>query len=227
MIGCRPLSAGDLAAIDCALGDAEHAGDTLAPRTRALVHLGTATGGRVSELLALLIRDAYDVSASPPAPLPLIYYRRAVVKGRTRGRGVPVTRPLRDALAEYLPWRWRLAGWPVPLPGDLYLLPSARSGGQWDRVSAWRALRAAYRAAGVAGSVATHSLRKPLAQSLQDAGAPVRAIQEQLGHAHVSTTERYLGWDPRRMAEWHEKAAGIRAGADGEKREFLGSVGGA
>ena len=53
-----------------------------------------------------------------------------------------------------------------------------------------------------------HTLRHTHATVLQNLGAPVRAIQQGLGHLHLSTTQRYLGVDPVEMKRHYARLGG-------------------
>jgi integrase/recombinase XerD len=66
-----------------------------------------------------------------------------------------------------------------------------RKGKPISRADVWKMVREYSREAGVAKRVSPHTFRHTYATHLLDAGADLRVIQELLGHAHISSTDRY------------------------------------
>jgi integrase/recombinase XerC len=159
-----------------------------AVRGRAILELLYATGIRCAELVAL---DVDDLELSS---------RTARVLGKgSRERVVLFGTRARDALAAWLPLRPRLR------PKDAALFLNQRGGRLGDR--SVRALVAA-RVAAVAleRRCSPHTLRHSFATHLLSRGADLRAIQELLGHASLSTTQRYTHVDTRHLLEVYKKA---------------------
>ena len=59
--------------------------------------------------------------------------------------------------------------------------------------------------AGIAGKATPHVLRHSFASLLVMAGVPLKAVQELLGHASLSTTQRYTHVDTRQLLEVYKK----------------------
>ncbi len=165
-------------------------------RERALFELLYATGLRVSEAAGL---DLSDVDFSS---------RLVRVTGKgSRERIVPFGEAAAEALREYLPSRDALrhraereevrAGEP--------LFVNARGGRLTPRSMA-RLLKRRLRAAGLPEEISPHALRHTFATHLLQAGADLRAIQELLGHASLSTTQKYTHLDAARLAEVYRNA---------------------
>lgn len=165
-----------------------------AARDVALFSLLYGAGLRISEALSLDLRDA-----------PLPGQQEAL---RVRGKGdkervVPVLPAVRAAIAAYLAERG-------PGAPDEPLFLGAR-GGRLDAAVAQRALREFRRLAGLPEHATPHALRHSFATHLLGAGADLRAIQDLLGHASLSTTQRYTAVDAAGLlATW--KKAHPRAG---------------
>jgi integrase/recombinase XerC len=134
-------------------------------------------------------------------------------------RVVPLPAAARESLGEYLDSR--------RVPGILAepLFPSlrprdgrARRLGQRD---IRRILKARARGAGIADRVHPHRLRHSYATHLLDMGADLREIQELLGHASLSTTEKYTAVSAERLIEVYDKAhprAGSKSVGSNRKR---------
>src|SRR6059058_432205 len=166
-------------------------GDTLAGlRGRALLEVLYSSGLRVSELVGL-DWEQVDENAG---------LLRVLGKGR-KERVVPVGRPALRALAAYRA-RSAEAGLAVAR-GPVFL--NAR-GGRLTARSVARLMERYVLASGTATKVTPHALRHTFATHLLGAGADLRAIQELLGHASLSTTQRYTHVDLRRLMDAYDRA---------------------
>ncbi len=150
--------------------------DPLCFRDRAMLELAYGAGLRVGEWITLSVKDAILDEG-------LV---RVFGKGG-KERLVPVGRPAIGALALYLrelrPKLERGQG-----KGILFL--NAR-GEALSRMGAWKILRKHVEAAGIEKHVSPHTLRHSFATHLLEGGADLRAVQEMLGHADISTTQVY------------------------------------
>jgi integrase/recombinase XerC len=182
----RPLTPEQAREVANAVGTVEHT-PLQASRDTALFTLLYGCGLRISEALSLDVRDA----------------PRAGTGLRVRGKGnkeriVPVLPAVAEAVAAYLALRGN------PLPGAP-LFTGAR-GGRLDAAVAQKALRDYRRLAGLPENATPHALRHSFATHLLGAGGDLRSIQELLGHASLSTTQRYTAVDAVRLLETWQKA---------------------
>ena len=159
-------------------------------RDRCALELLYASGGRASEV-AGICRDDFKEG------------RRVVLlrgKGR-KERLVPVGEKARYWLKRYLD-----ALRPVLVSersGDVLLL-SAR-GAPLSRQVLWRIVKDTGILAGLPQGAYTHLLRHSFATHLIGGGAGLRSVQELLGHANLTTTQRYTHVDGKRLVEVHRK----------------------
>ena len=160
-------------------------------RDRAMVELLYGTGLRVSELVSLDL-ESCNFEAG---------FLRCIGKGNTE-RIVPLGRQATGALSRYLQTeRPQL----VRRRSDERALFVNRRGARLTRQRVWQLLRR-YAAAGlITTSVSPHTLRHSFATHLLERGADLRTVQELLGHASVSTTQRYTHVDRARLKSIHEK----------------------
>ncbi|HKJ24204.1 MAG TPA: tyrosine recombinase XerC, partial [Myxococcota bacterium] len=163
-------------------------------RDRAIVELLYGAGLRVGELVGLDVRD-------------LDLHRGDV---RVWGKGdkervVPLPGAAREALSAWIAWRER----PGFLAEPLFTSLRPRADGAPRRLSARdvrRTLARRARRAGVVGRIHPHRLRHSYATHLLDMGADLREIQELLGHASLSTTQKYTGVSAERLLEVYDRA---------------------
>jgi integrase/recombinase XerC len=149
-----------------------------AARDVALFTLLYGCGLRIAEALSLDVRDA---------PLPGAEAALRVTGKGGKTRLVPVLPAVRQAMADWLKHH------PDRRP-DAPLFLGAR-GARLDPAVAQRSLRHWRRLAGLPEHATPHALRHSFATHLLGGGADLRAIQELLGHASLSTTQRYTRVD--------------------------------
>jgi integrase/recombinase XerC len=166
----------------------EMPGDGLAAlRGRAILELLYGTGIRCAELVGLDVAEV-DLDARTV---------RVLGKGR-KERVVPFGRRAESALRAYLPARERCR------PRSDALFVNARGTRLNDR-SVRKLLTARVRAVALDRRVSPHTLRHSFATHLLARGADLRAIQELLGHASLSTTQRYTHVNTRQLLEIYSK----------------------
>lgn len=159
-------------------------------RDRAILETLYGAGLRVSELAALKLKDLHLEEG----------YVRCVGKGR-KERIVPLGSRARACLRQYLDeMRPRLA----QRTGDESLFLTFR-GRPFGRRGLWKLIKKYARMAGISKNVTPHTLRHSFASHLLANGAPLRVIQEMLGHADIATTQIYTHVDPARLKAVHAR----------------------
>lgn len=159
-------------------------------RDRAILETLYATGARVSEVAHL---DLQSVNLE-------IGYLRCFGKG-SKERIVPLGRAARDAIERYLS-EARLRLLVNPEARALFL---SRSGRPLGREAIWRLVKKYAARAGIAKNISPHTLRHSFATHLLQGGADLRAVQEMLGHADISTTQLYTHVDRDRLKAIHRQ----------------------
>lgn len=182
----KALSEGDAA--DIVSGIADLADEPwIAARDTALVVLLYGCGLRIGEALSL------NASERPTGDT-------LTIRGKGgKERLVPVLPVAREALQRYAdlcPW---------PLDPSSALFRGAR-GGRLQAGVAQRRLRDLRRQLGLPESATPHALRHSFATHLLARGGDLRVIQELLGHASLSTTQRYTDVNAGRLGEVHRAA---------------------
>jgi integrase/recombinase XerD len=164
--------------------------DPLYFRDRAMLELAYGAGLRVSEWIGIGVKD--------------VMFEDGLVRVFGKGskeRLVPIGRNAIGALAIYLrehrPKLQRNSG-----RGTLFL--NAR-GEPLSRMGAWKILAKYVKRAGITKRVSPHTLRHSFATHLLEGGADLRAVQEMLGHADISTTQIYTHVDREYLRQVHRR----------------------
>lgn len=176
------LEQSDIEALMAVPGD-----DDASLRARGLLELLYATGLRCAETVSLDL-TAVDFDARSV---------RVMGKGN-KERLVPFGQRAREALVAYLPARARTD------PRSNALFVNARGGRLSDR-SVRTILNHEVRRAALQRHTTPHTLRHSFATHLLERGADLRSIQELLGHASLSTTQRYTHVDARHILSIYKK----------------------
>ncbi|MCR9147468.1 MAG: tyrosine recombinase XerC [Rhodobacteraceae bacterium] len=167
--------------------DTQHPEAWIGARDQAVVTLLYGCGLRISEALGLTGRD-----------LPLGQSLRIIGKGG-KERVVPVIAPAIAAVDRYL----HLC--PYPMEPDVPVFRGLRGGALSPRMV--QKVMARVRAQlGLPATATPHAMRHSFATHLLNAGGDLRAIQELLGHASLSTTQAYTAVDSARLMDVYRRA---------------------
>lgn len=159
-------------------------------RDKALLVLGFNSGYRISELLSLQIGDVIVVKGEQVRCREVIKIDKANMKGKKRDRAIRLNT---DAKKELLSYSKGLLANGLGLYAPLF--GGRKNSGKTaiTRQTAWRILKAlAELALGDSSGVGTHSLRKSFATHLYLKTRDIYRVSAMLGHAFVTTTERYI-----------------------------------
>jgi integrase/recombinase XerD len=163
--------------------------EPLALRDRAMLELLYGAGLRISELTGLDVDDVDRIE-------------RLV---RVHGKGDKQRLVPYGEVADHALDRWLVGGRPALAPRGPALFVNAR-GGRLSRQGAWKLVRAHATQVDLGDRVSPHTLRHSFATHLLDGGADVRAVQELLGHASVTTTQIYTLVSRSALREVYERA---------------------
>jgi integrase/recombinase XerC len=158
---------------------------------RAMFELLYSSGLRLAELASLDVQHGRDMVADA----------EVTVTGKgSKTRSVPVGAKAREALCAWLALRSQLAA-----PGESALFVGARGkriahGVVQARLNAWA------RKSGLDGSIHPHMLRHSFATHVLQSSQDLRAVQEMLGHASISTTQVYTHLDYQALARVYDAA---------------------
>jgi integrase/recombinase XerC len=181
----RPLSETDAARAITEAGEDEK--PWIAARNAALITLLYGTGLRISEALSLKRGD-----------VPLAQSLTVLGKGR-KERSVPVLAAVREAVETYA----KLCPFEPGKQGALFL---SRRGNPMSPREAQALMQHLRGRLGLAPSATPHALRHSFATHILQNGGDLRAVQELLGHASLSTTQKYTEVEGARVLAVYEAA---------------------
>jgi integrase/recombinase XerD len=158
-------------------------------RDRAMLELLYGAGLRITELTSLDVDDVDEVER-----LVRVHGKgdkqRLVPYGEVAGRAIE---------------RWLVSGRPLLVGSTPALFVNAR-GDRLSRQGVWKIVRHHAQRVDLDAEVSPHTLRHSFATHLLDGGADVRAVQELLGHASVTTTQIYTLVSRQALREVYERA---------------------
>ena len=165
-------------------------------RNRAMLEVLYSCGLRVSELIDLQL-----------SRVDLIEGLVRVIGKCNKERVVPVGQQACDSIDDYLShYRADI----VPQRGHEDCLFLGRQGRKMTRQMAFTMLKRSVVAAGIRKNVSPHTFRHSFATHLIESGADLRAVQEMLGHAQITTTEIYTHLDNRflkdQVSQFHPRS---------------------
>jgi integrase/recombinase XerD len=167
--------------------DSERA-TALALRDHAMLEVLYGAGLRISELIGIRLGDLYLDEG----------FLRVTGKG-DKERVVPLGEPAVRAVRRYIDLgRAKLMNLRTKTRDALFL--NVR-GETISRMGAWKIIHSYVQAAGIKGHVTPHTFRHSFATHLLEGGADLRAVQEMLGHASITTTEIYTHVDRSYLRE--------------------------
>lgn len=171
--------------------EAPRAVDRFYLRDKAILETLYATGCRASEVVGLKLDDMHLNSG----------FCRCLGKGNKQ-RVVPLGKIAIGILREYLEKQRTLLIRTAPDSPWLFV---SRAGKPLSREMLWMLVKKYVKRAGLNPKISPHALRHSFATHLLSGGADLRTVQEMLGHASISTTQRYTHVDRERLREIHRR----------------------
>ncbi|WP_144631517.1 tyrosine recombinase XerC [Bordetella genomosp. 13] len=178
--------------------------DPAAARDTAMFELFYSSGLRLSELTGLDLQYTRDAGYESSGWLDAASAEVIVLGKGGKRRSVPVGRAALDALRKWLDVRGQLAAGGTP-DDAAALFVGARGKRISPRVVQAR-LAALAQAAGLPAHVHPHVLRHSFASHVLQSAQDLRAVQEMLGHANISTTQIYTRLDFQHLARAYDQA---------------------
>ena len=162
-----------------------------AKRDEAMLQLLYASGMRVSELISLNVEDVNIIDGDV----------RVFGKGR-KERIIPIHKQAATVVEQYV----RDARPHLARNRDEKAMFLNRRGERLTRQGFWQILKQYAKLAGLTTAVTPHTLRHSFATHMLSGGADLRAVQELLGHANISTTQVYTHLTTEHVRRSYEKA---------------------
>ncbi|MDP2363517.1 MAG: site-specific tyrosine recombinase, partial [Ignavibacteria bacterium] len=160
-------------------------------RDKAILELFYACGTRVSELINLKVND--------------LFFNDEIIRVLGKGskeRLIPIGSSAINWISEYLKKSRPLLM--KKLKSENYLFLNSRSS-KISRMGIWKIIDRYVREAGITKDVHPHTFRHSFATHLLEGGADLRAVQEMLGHADISTTQIYTHIDRDYVKQVHKQ----------------------
>ncbi|HLR64236.1 MAG TPA: site-specific tyrosine recombinase XerD [Pseudogracilibacillus sp.] len=160
-------------------------------RNRAMLEIMYATGLRVTEMVTLKLSDLHLTMG----------FVRCKGKG-SKERIIPVGDYATNALTEYIEFARPLLTKKNPDESSLFV---NNHGNPLSRQGFWKILKQIAIEVGLTKSITPHTLRHSFATHLLENGADLRAVQEMLGHADISTTQIYTHVTKTRLNDMYKQ----------------------
>ncbi|WP_338470157.1 site-specific tyrosine recombinase XerD [Niallia sp. XMNu-256] len=160
-------------------------------RDKAMLELLYASGIRVSELISLSMNDIHLMMG----------FVRCTGKGN-KERVIPIGKTAIQALQTYLEEGRPQFVSPKYYDDSLFL---NHHGKRLSRQGFWKILKKLVNEAGIKKELTPHTLRHSFATHLLENGADIRAVQEMLGHADLSTTQIYINAAKTRLNDEYRR----------------------
>ncbi len=156
-------------------------------RDKAILEVLYSSGLRVSEVCGLTLYSVDD------------HFVRVFGKGR-KERLVPIGKRAVEAVDQYLSlYRSQFDS------EKMQTLFLSQKGKPIDRTMVWRRIKTYGKQAGITKAISPHTMRHSFATHLLDNGADLRVIQEMLGHANISSTDRYTHISSQHLLQSFER----------------------
>jgi integrase/recombinase XerD len=165
--------------------------ETLGLRNKALLELFYACGTRVSELINIRLSDLFFEQEMI----------RVIGKG-SKERFIPIGSSAIRWISEYLLKSRPLLEQKIKSENILFLNPR---GTKLSRMGVWKIVIRYVKEANIEKQIHPHTFRHSFATHLLEGGADLRAVQEMLGHADISTTQIYTHIDREYIKEIHRR----------------------
>jgi len=159
-------------------------------RDSTIIELLYSCGLRVSELCSVKVGD--------------ISFEQGVIRIFGKGskeRLVPMGKTALNSIRKYLSYRNELSSNPT-VSASLFI---SRLGKKMSRISIWNIIKKRAQNNSISIQISPHTFRHSFATHLISNGADLRAVQEMLGHADISTTQIYTHVTPDLLKETHKK----------------------
>lgn len=167
---------------------------------RAMFELLYSSGLRVSELVGLDLRYGQEAGVASAGWIDFEAHEVTVTGKGNKMRRVPVGQPAIAALTDWIALRATLAEPEIPA-----LFVNGRGTRMTARVVQVR-IKAHAQALGIAVDVHPHVLRHSFASHVLQSSGDLRAVQEMLGHASITSTQIYTSLDFQRLAQVYDAA---------------------
>lgn len=171
--------------------DSPKQNDHFGIRDKAMLEILYATGIRVSELIGLNLGDVHLTMG----------FVRCIGKGN-KERIIPIGHTAANALQSYLSFGRPHFITKKHKEDALFL---NHHGNRLTRQGFWKILKRLAKEAGIEKDLTPHTLRHSFATHLLENGADLRAVQEMLGHADISTTQIYTHVSKTRLKDVYSK----------------------